>query len=204
MTLPDLDQILALIAQRRSVRSFEPRPVESAVLEKLLQAAHWAPSAHNRQPWRFVVVAGDEMKRSLAEAMAARLAVDLRASGVPEEAITADTGRSRRRLTGAPVVLVVCLTLQDMDVYPDDYRQSLERMMAAQSTAMAAQNLMLAAHVAGLGSCWVCAPMFCPDVVRATLDLPADFEPQGAIMLGYPAEVRTRTREPLDTRVIYR
>lgn len=200
----DLEQTISLIAQRRSIRRFQRRPVEPALIDKLLLAAHWAPSAHNRQPWRFVVMLDEHNKRLLAERMAERLAADLRASGVDEEAIAADTGRSRQRLTGAPVLVVMCLTLQDMDVYPDARRQSLERMMAVQSAAMAAQNLLLAAHAAGLGACWLCAPLFCPDVIREALDLPGDLEPQGAIILGYPAEERTRTREPLETRVIYR
>jgi coenzyme F420-0:L-glutamate ligase/coenzyme F420-1:gamma-L-glutamate ligase len=204
MNLIEPDQLLALIAQRRSIRRFEPRPVAPDLLESLLTAAHWAPSAHNRQPWRFVVVQDERNKRSLAEAMAARLAEDLRASGAAEELIAADTGRSRQRLTGAPVLIVMCLTMQDMDVYPDARRQSLERMMAAQSVAMAAQNLLLAAHAAGLGACWLCGPLFCPDIVSEALDLPDDLEAQGAIILGYPAETRTRTRRPLDSRVIAR
>jgi len=60
--------------------------------------------------------------------------------------------------------------------------------MAIQGTAMAAQSLLLAAHAAGLGACWICAPMFCPDTVAAVLDLPADWEPQALVTLGYAAE----------------
>jgi F420 biosynthesis protein FbiB-like protein len=204
MTSIDPEQIYGLIAQRRSIRRFLPKDVEATLLEKILTAAHWAPSAHNRQPWRFVVVQGEQNKRLLAEGMAARLAEDLRASGASEAAIAADTDRSRTRLVGAPVLIVMCLTLRDMDVYPDDHRQSLERIMAIQSTAMAAQNLMLAAAASGLGACWLCAPLFCPEIVRETLTLPGDLEPQGAIILGYPSEERTRTREPLETRIIHR
>ena len=63
-----------------------------------------------------------------------------------------------------------------------------EHTMAVQGTAMAAQNLLLAAHAAGLGACWMCAPLFCPDAVVAELALPADWEPQGIVTLGHPAE----------------
>jgi F420 biosynthesis protein FbiB-like protein len=200
----DPDQVLSMIAQRRSIRRFKPRPVAPDLLEKLLAAAHWAPSAHNRQPWRFVVVLDAENRRSLADRMAERLAADLRAGGVSEQEIEVDTSRSRQRLTGAPVLIVACLSMQDMDVYPDAHRQSLERMMAVQSVAMAAQNLLLAAHALGLGACWLCAPLFCPEVVREALVLPLDLEPQGAIILGYPAETRARSREPVETRLVYR
>ena len=76
--------------------------------------------------------------------------------------------------------------------------------MAAQSVAMAGQNVLLAAHALGLGACWLCAPLFCPEVVRETLALPLDWQPQGLITAGYPAEAKEKTRAPLETRVLYR
>lgn len=197
------ETLLQLIHTRRSIRQFEPRPVPRSLIERLVEAACWAPSAHNRQPWRFVVLDEEGRKRQLAEAMGARLTDDLRADGLEEVQIARDVARSRRRLTGAPVLLLVCLSMQDMDRYPDPVRQQYERLMAAQSVAMAAQNLLLVAHAEGLGACWLCAPLFCPDVVRETLSLPEAFEPQGVIALGYPAEQRTKTREPLETRLIF-
>jgi coenzyme F420-0:L-glutamate ligase/coenzyme F420-1:gamma-L-glutamate ligase len=197
------DTLLQLIHTRRSIRQFEPRPVARPVIERLVEAACWAPSAHNRQPWRVVVLADEGRKRQLAEAMGARLAADLRADGVEQAAIARDVARSRQRLTGAPALVLVCLSMEDMDRYPDAARQQYERVMATQSVAMAAQNLLLMAHAEGLGACWLCAPLFCPDVVRETLGLPEAFEPQGVIALGYPAEQRTKTREPLETRLIF-
>ncbi len=197
------ETLLQLIHTRRSIRQFEPRPVPRSLIERLVEAACWAPSAHNRQPWRFVVLDEEGRKRQLAEAMGARLTADLRADGLEEAQIARDVARSHRRLTGAPVLLLVCLSMQDMDRYPDPIRQQHERLMAAQSVAMATQNLLLVAHAEGLGACWLCAPLFCPDVVRATLGLPEAFEPQGVIALGYPAEQRTKTREPLETRLIF-
>jgi coenzyme F420-0:L-glutamate ligase / coenzyme F420-1:gamma-L-glutamate ligase len=73
-----------------------------------------------------------------------------------------------------------------------------------QSVAMAGQNLLLAAHDAGLGACWMCGPLFCPDVVRQVLALPDDWQPQGLITLGYPAQTRTRTRRPVEESVLWR
>jgi coenzyme F420-0:L-glutamate ligase/coenzyme F420-1:gamma-L-glutamate ligase len=192
------------IRERRSIRRFEERAIPRPTIERVLNAALWGPSAHNRQPWRFVAISTDAIKQQLADAMADRLAVDLRADGADEAFIAKDTGRSRSRIAGAPVVIVVCLTMTDMDRYPDVRRQAFEHHMAAQSASMAAQNLLLAAHAEGLGACWLCAPLFCQDTVRSTLDLPKDFEPQGIIVMGYPAEVREKTREPLETRVVWK
>jgi nitroreductase len=88
-----------------------------------------------------------------------------------------------------------------MDHYPDPRRARHEWVMAAQSTAMAAQNLLLLAHAESLAACWVCAPLFVPELVRETLTLPPDWEPQGVITLGYAAEARQKNRAPIDTKV---
>jgi len=193
-----------LLKSRRSIRRFEPTPIPDDTMTRVLESAKWAPSAHNRQPWRFAVLANRAWQQRLADAMAAQLTADLQVDGVPQEAIEKDTQRSQQRLTSAAALVVVCLTMGDMDTYPDAIRQQNERIMAIQSTAMAGQNLLLAAHAEGLGGVWMCGPLFCPDVVRTTLELPAAWEPQGVIALGFPAEMRTKTREPLNTRVVYR
>lgn len=129
---------------------------------------------------------------------------DLAADGLSPAAIDRDASRSYARLTGAPLLILVCLTMVDMDEYPDERRSHNEALMAVQSTAMAGQNLMLAAQALGLGACWSCAPLFCPEVVCQTLDLPPDWQPQGLITVGYPAEAKEKTRHPVGMRVLYR
>ncbi len=194
----------ALVRERRSIRRFTADAIPREVVERLLTAAAWAPSAHNRQPWRFVAIETPAARERLARAMGDRLRRDLAADGVAEEAIERDAQRSYTQIAAAPLAVVLCLTMADMDVYPDERRQAAERLMAAQSVAMAGQNLLLAAHAAGLGACWMCAPLFCPDVVRAVLALPADWEAQGLVVLGCPAETRSRGRNPLEKSVTWR
>ncbi len=174
-----------------------------AVVREMLAAATYAPSAHNRQPWRFAVIQSQETKERLAAAMGARLRADLQADGVAPERIEQDAGRSYQRITNAPLLILVCLTMEDMDSYPDPHRQQHEWTMATQSVAMAGQNLLLAAHAQGLGACWMCAPLFCPDVVRQALALPPPWEPHGLITLGYPAEEKVKERAPLESRVAW-
>ncbi|MGH2536217.1 MAG: nitroreductase family protein [Candidatus Promineifilaceae bacterium] len=199
---PDQRDPLAWFSQRRSIRRFTADPVPPALLEACLEAAGWAPSAHNRQPWRFALLRNWAVKERLALAMGARLRADLAADGLEPAAIERDASRSYQRLTSAPALILLCLTMADMDPYPDARRQRNEHLMAVQSAAMAGQNLMLAAHALGLGACWLCAPLFCPDVVVATLALPAEWQPQGLIALGYPAERRARGREPVASRLL--
>jgi coenzyme F420-0:L-glutamate ligase / coenzyme F420-1:gamma-L-glutamate ligase len=196
--------VLNTIQQRRSVRRFRPDRLPPELLEMLLTAGVWAPSAHNRQPWRFAVVQDQARQQHLASAMGAQLRADLEADGVSEAIIAADTARSYERLTAAPALIVVCLSMLDMDQYPDQHRAHNEYLMAVQSTAMAGQNILLAAHDLGLGACWMCAPLFVPYIVRAALDLPEDWQPQGVIALGYPAQERQKTRNPLEKSVLWR
>lgn len=192
------------IRSRRSVRRYLPEQVPDEVVMRLLEAACWAPSAHNRQPWRFAVITAAAVKEQLARAMGARLRADLERDGAPSQAIERDVSRSFARITGAPALVLACLTLSGMDTYADAKRARAEWVMAAQSVAMAVQNLLLAAHAEALGACWMCAPLFCPETVRAVLDLPEDWEPQALITLGYPAESpKDRGREPLTSRVIF-
>jgi F420 biosynthesis protein FbiB-like protein len=176
-----------LLRARRSIRRYTPQAVPPELVERLLGAAGWAPSSHNRQPWRFATLTEPVVKARLARAMGERLEVDRLADGDRPEAVAADTAKSFARITQAPVVVVVCLTLAEMDAYPDPRRAGAERTMAVQSAAMAVQNLLLAAHAEGLGACWMCAPLFCQEVVCRALDLSADWEAQALVTLGYPA-----------------
>jgi F420 biosynthesis protein FbiB-like protein len=152
----------------------------------VLDAAINAPSAHNRQPWRFAVLKDAAAKERLARAMGNRLREDRSRDGDASELIEQDVARSFARITAAPVAIVVSLTMEDMDVYRDARRAAAEHQMAVQGTAMAMQNLLLAAHAAGLGASIMCAPLFCPDVVRASLALPAQWEAQALITMGVP------------------
>lgn len=196
--------LFEILLSRRSIRRYRPDPVPREMIETVLTAAIWSPSAHNRQPWRFAVVQSGEQKEALAKAMGARLRRDSAADGVPAAVIEADAARSYQRITAAPVVIALCLSMVDMDVYPDTKRAHNEYVMAVQSVAMAGQNLLLAVEEAGLGACWMCAPLFCPDVVRDTLRLPDDWQPQALLTMGYPAEVREKTRHPLEMSVLWR
>lgn len=147
----------------------------------------WAPSPHNSQPWRFTVLFDPIDKRALADAMAWRLEDELRSHGLTPEAIDRQTARSRSRISAAPVVIVCSLVRDGLVSYGDTRRDDLEWQMAVQSIGAVLQTLFLLAAERGIGSCWMAAPMYCPDVVRDCLALPGDFSPQALALLGYPA-----------------
>ena len=197
--------LIDIIHTRRSIRRYLDRPVPPALIDQLLEAATWAPSAHNRQPWRFVVIETAAVKAQLADRMGERLKADRLRDGDPLEVIERDVQRSRTRIVSAPIVIVACLSMIDMDHYPDDRRNTLERTLATQSVANAVQNLLLTAHDLGLGACWMCAPLFVPDIVRDVLNLPDDWDAQVMITLGYPADAgKSKGRADFKEKTIYR
>jgi F420 biosynthesis protein FbiB-like protein len=136
--------------------------------------------------------------------MAARWRSDLSGDGVDPDQIEQRIAISHARIIGAAALIVPAVCMEEMDSYPDARRSEAEWLMAVQSVALATQNLLLAAHHEGLGACWMCAPLFVPDLVRQVLALPEIWEPQALITLGFPAESKEKTRAPLATRVVWR
>ncbi len=198
-----------LIKGRRSIRRYQAKPIAHTLLVEILEAAMWAPSAHNRQPWRFCVVTSSENKERLSRRMGERWRRDLSVEEVDPEIIERRVTISHARLTGAAALIIVSLSMQDMDAHGDLYRDHAEWVMATQSVALACQNLLLAAHFRKLGACWMCAPLFVPELVQNVLEIPTQWEPQALITLGYPAEGyaannKGKEREPLESRVIWR
>ena len=173
---------------RRSVRRYTSQPISETVVERILETGRWAPSAHNRQPWRFAVITDEAAKSRLSDAMAAPFRRDLEAERLPKNEIERRLERSRSRVVGASVVVVLCMDVSEMDTYPDSIRQSAERTMAVQSASMAGLQLLLAAHAEGLGAVWNCAPLFAPNSVVTSLGLPDTWEPQGMLLIGIPDE----------------
>lgn len=198
-TTPDLRTFLRT---RRSVRRFKPDPVPDSVLRDILHTATFAPSAHNRQPWRFVVLTDSSAKIHLSDAMAEEFQRDLQKDQVPPEEIAKRVSRSRERITGAPVVVILCLDMSEMDEYPDTRRKKAEYIIATQSAANAGMQLLLAAHAEGLGGVWVCSPMFAQETVQKALNISSTWEPQAMFLLGYPAETPAfRERKSLEEAV---
>ncbi|GAB4537907.1 MAG: nitroreductase family protein [Anaerolineales bacterium] len=198
MTLTS-QQLHQFLQSRRSVRRFTAQPVEEETLKRILTTATFAPSAHNRQPWRFCLITGAEEKKRLADEMANALARELQADGISPEEILKRTERSQKRINGAPVAIVLCAEMSEMDVYADRRRKKAEFVIAAQSAANAGLQLLLAAHAEGLGGVWVCSPLFAQAAVQTALHLPAAWEAQALFLLGYPAETpQPKERKPLD------
>jgi coenzyme F420-0:L-glutamate ligase/coenzyme F420-1:gamma-L-glutamate ligase len=178
----------AFLRTRRSIRRFKADLIPDSVIEDILTTATFAPSAHHRQPWRFAVMTELSVKKKLADAMAEKFQQELENDGLLLDEISKRVARSKERILSAPVVIILSVDMSDMDTYPDIRRNKAEYIMATQSAANAGMQLLLAAHAEGLGSVWVCSPLFAQDSVQAVLNLPKTWEPQAMYFLGYPAE----------------
>lgn len=179
--------LLGLMRGRRSVRWYTDAPVAPELVNAVLEAGRWAPSPHGSQPWRFVVLTRPERKRALADAMAATWQDQLSMDEQPREVIAKRLEKSQQRLASAPVAVVLCLYLEDLDTYPDADRQAAETTMAVQSLGASAENMLLTAYGLGLDGGWMCAPLFCPEVVCAALGLSQQLIPHGLLTFGYSA-----------------
>ncbi|HLG69018.1 MAG TPA: nitroreductase family protein [Chloroflexota bacterium] len=201
----DYESFREVVRQRRTVRAYRAEDIDQNAIERAIEDACWAPSPHHTQPWRFVVITSDGERRRLAEAMGERWQEDLSQDELSPRLIEGQLKGSRVRLSKARALVVVCMTQRDLDRYPDERRQMAERDMAVQSIGAAIQNLLLALHLNGLGACWMCAPLFCPEVVSQTLDLPKDWEPQALITIGRPVEMPpVPPRRPMEDLVLQR
>ena len=204
IALDALEAFEHVIRNRRSVRRFRPDPIPDALIERVLEAGLWAPSPHGTQPWRFAVLTRQATKEELADAMAASWRHNLEMDGQPEDVIQGRLAGSRRRLLEAPVLVIVCLYTADLDHYPDPDRAAAEGTMAVQSLGACVQNLLLAAYAQGIDAGWMCAPLFCPEIVVDALGLDPALSPHALIAMGHAAaDPKRRPRRPLDMLVVF-
>src|ERR687894_830775 len=198
--------VLDAVRGRRSVRRYLLKEVPEHLVNQVLEAGRWAPSPHGRQPWRFAVITKRETKEHLAGAMGEEWRSNLEMDGQSPEVVERRLEGSRRRLLDAPVLVLLSLYLEDLDVYPDARRQENETMMAVQSLGAAAQNMLLTAYDLGLDAGWMCAPLFSPEQVVMALGLDPMLFPHALLTLGYTEgdPSKRRSRGPLEDLIVYR
>lgn len=161
-----MGSILDLIKTRVSCRDYLEQPVPEELISSCLEAARWAPSACNRQPWRFVVVRDQELRHRLCD--------EGLLPGIP-----------MKWARQAPLIVALC-------VKKSFATHTLAPMISGISyqlldAGIAGEHLVLEAHAQGLGSCWI--GWIKPRKVRKLLALPSDITPVSLLTLGYPRTV---------------
>jgi len=168
-------KLMNALQERRAVRSFRPDAVSREVLQELVDAAVWAPSYMNLQPWSFGICA-DANAIARFDQQAKQFLLSAHGSGADYVAEREELARPDFKLFyDAPALIVVYATRPDID--------------ADLACAMAAYNLMLAAHTMGLGSCWVsqARPWLASAEGRTAMGVPREFRVVAPIILGAPA-----------------
>ncbi len=155
-------EVFEAIKSRRSIRKYTKDPVPEGLIVKILDAGRWAPSASNRQPWSFIVLKDEEVRRKIAEATT-----------------------YGKFLAEAPLGIAVVVDPQ-ASTHP------------VEDGAIAAQNMLLAAHALGLGACWIGSyNSFYEEKIKTILSIPKNKRLLSIISIGFPAESPTRTRKEL-------
>jgi coenzyme F420-0:L-glutamate ligase/coenzyme F420-1:gamma-L-glutamate ligase len=169
---------------RRSVRSFSSEVVDPDLVEAAVAEALTAPAPHHTRPVRFVWVRDRQRRTALLNAMKNQWRADLTRDGKPADAVERRVSRGQI-LFDAPEVVIPFMVPDGAHSYPDPVRTTAEHTMFTVAVGAAVQGLLVALAVRGIGSCWIGSTIFAPELVRGQLGLPADWEPLGAIAIGY-------------------
>jgi len=180
-------EVLEAIKTRRSIRRYKATPVDDKTIELILEAARWAPSWNNTQCWRFIVVCDSNIKAELAQALGKEL-------GKPNPATNA--------VMNAPVVIVACAELGKSGYIGGELSTDKGDWWYMFDTALAMQNLTLAARSLGLGTVYV--GLFDAKKVASILEVPPGFCVVAMTPLGYPdQEPKARPRRELSQTVFH-
>ena len=172
---------------RRSVRRFTDQPVPPDLVEEAVAEALTAPAPHHTRPVRFVWLQTPATRTRLLDRMKDKWRHDLSGDGRPADSVERRVARGQI-LYDAPEVVIPFLVPDGAHTYPDAARTDAEHTMFTVAVGAAVQALLVALAVRGVGSCWIGSTIFAADLVRSELELPADWEPLGAIAIGYADE----------------
>ena len=178
----EIDDLLKLMSRQGTVRHFKPDPVPEEKLEKVLQAARWAPSGANAQPWDFIVIKNPKLKGKIVQIF---MDAHQQAKKEDKEFPYIADEELRRRFTDPPILIVVCADTRFMKAYPKvGYREQILNV----SMGAAIQNMMSAANALGLALSWGTVDTLNRDKLQGLLGVPAHIRVLEVLQLGFPAK----------------
>ncbi len=188
----NIDEFLVLAKGRRSVRRLKPDPIPDECIDKILEAARWAMSGANGQPWEFIVVKDPETKNRLGEAKMQQqeLGIAMETSRVPEmrQPFYRDIPniKPEAHFKDAPVLILVCADPRTAQASVLN-RLNDRRWVIDENTANATHMIHLAAAACGLGSQWVTVNRYFEELIKPILGVPPIIRILNLVPIGYPA-----------------
>jgi coenzyme F420-0:L-glutamate ligase/coenzyme F420-1:gamma-L-glutamate ligase len=181
------EKLTKVLKRRRSYKfAFDDKKVNRKVVEECIEIARWAPSAHNGQFWRYIILENQQLREKLIDKMNQKLRHDLQNDGKSDEYIRNKIQKTRMNFLMAPVLILLCLDKTELENYHDDERRKNEYVLGIQSISSSATYLLLALELKNLASCWYCAPIFAKRIIKETLNLPKSYVPMAFFTVGYP------------------
>ena len=180
-------EFLDILKSRRSYKlKFQSKKIPIDAIKRCIDLARWAPSAHNSQQWRYVIMEKDENREELINNMNKKLRVDLENDSKSEDFIKNKIARTRENFLEAPYLILLSLDKQNLESYSDPERTENEFILGVQSISASATYLLLAFEMSNIAACWYCAPLFSKEIVKQTLNLPESYVPMAFFTVGYP------------------
>ncbi len=179
--------IRKILKNRRSYRlPFTTKNVDRKIIEECIELARWAPSAHNGQFWRYIILERDKLRISLINKMNKKLSIDLLKDGKSKEFIKSKVEKTKNNFLNSPILILLCLDTSDFEKYSDPKRTQNEFLLGIQSISSSATYLLLAFEMKKLAACWYCAPLFAESIIKENLKLPETYIPMAFFTVGYP------------------
>ncbi|UCC18741.1 MAG: coenzyme F420-0:L-glutamate ligase [Promethearchaeota archaeon] len=197
--------VTRILKNRRSYKlPLAIRKVKRKLIEECIDLARWAPSAHNGQFWRYIIMDKDKRRENLINEMNNKLRIDLQIDGKSNDFIESKVGKTKDNFIKAPFLILLCLDTLDLEKYPDANRTQNEFILGIQSVSSSATYFLLALEMKKLAACWYSAPLFTKEIIQKCLQLPNTFIPMAFFTVGYPLKpIKTPKRRELN-EIIYK
>jgi nitroreductase len=204
----EIDKFIELLKSRRSIRAYKPDPIPDEYIQKIIEAARWAPSGGNSQPWEFIVIKKKELKDRIADLFMKSLGL------IREAELTREKEMRIPALVGemmgpgfknAPVLILLCGDPRVNEAFPLVVFQKLGHEVFISNLASAFLCMQLAAKSLGLGSQWVSAAgNFMEDDLKELLSIPKGVKIYDMMAVGYPAyQLGPRSPRKIDEMTHY-
>ena len=181
----DQDMFMALARARRSTRSWSPRPVELADVEALIEAARWAPSPSNRQPWKFLTIADKPLQLQLRDIVAAGCQKLLEKRAGPDARAVEEYLLNFTHFAGAPLLIAV-QGRRTRNRMAEVDASDIETEGVHMACGMAMQNILLAAVARGMVACPMSGPMIARPQLEEALEIASPWSLMALIPVGWP------------------